>query len=79
VWSGGATFVLLKLVSAFVPFRVSREHESEGLDILQHGEAFAVNSPSKYLFPALPVGMIMSGVCHACVLGRCDQALGATE
>jgi ammonium transporter, Amt family len=39
VWSGGVTFVLLKLVSTFVPLRVSREHELEGLDISQHGEA----------------------------------------
>ena len=39
VWSGGVTYVLLKLVSAFVPLRVSREHELEGLDISQHGEA----------------------------------------
>jgi Amt family ammonium transporter len=39
VWSAGATFVLLKFVSAFVPLRVSREHELEGLDISQHGEA----------------------------------------
>ncbi len=39
VWSAGVTFVLLKLVSAFVPLRVSREHELEGLDISQHGEA----------------------------------------
>jgi ammonium transporter, Amt family len=39
MWSGGVTFVLLKLVSAFVPLRVSREHELEGLDISQHGEA----------------------------------------
>ena len=38
-WSGGVTFILLKLVSAFVPLRVSREHEMEGLDISQHGEA----------------------------------------
>ena len=38
-WSGGVTFVLLKLVSAFVPLRVSREHELIGLDISQHGEA----------------------------------------
>src|SRR5471032_969002 len=37
VWSGGVTYVLLKLVSAFVPLRVSREHELEGLDISQHG------------------------------------------
>jgi Amt family ammonium transporter len=39
MWSGGVTYVLLKLVSAFVPLRVSREHELEGLDISQHGEA----------------------------------------
>jgi ammonium transporter, Amt family len=39
VWSAGATFVLLKLISTFVPLRVSREHEMEGLDISQHGEA----------------------------------------
>ncbi|MBR0824910.1 ammonium transporter [Bradyrhizobium manausense] len=39
VWSGGATFILLKLVGLFVPLRVSKEHELEGLDISQHGEA----------------------------------------
>jgi Amt family ammonium transporter len=39
VWSAGATFALLKLVSLFVPLRVSREQEMEGLDITQHGEA----------------------------------------
>jgi ammonium transporter, Amt family len=39
VWCGGITFVLLKLVSAFVPLRVSLQQELEGLDISQHGEA----------------------------------------
>ena len=39
VWSAGVTFVLLKLVSVFVPLRVSKEHEMEGLDLTQHGEA----------------------------------------
>jgi len=39
VWSGGATYALLKLVSAFVPLRVSPQQEMEGLDISQHGEA----------------------------------------
>jgi ammonium transporter, Amt family len=39
VWSGGATFVLLKLIGLFVPLRVSKEHEFEGLDVSQHGEA----------------------------------------
>src|SRR6195952_3008991 len=38
-WSGGLTFVLLKLVGAFVPLRVSLQQELEGLDISQHGEA----------------------------------------
>jgi ammonium transporter, Amt family len=38
-WSGGVTYLVLKLVSAFVPLRVSREQELEGLDISQHGEA----------------------------------------
>src|ERR1700710_69833 len=38
-WSGGITFVLLKLVGAFVPLRVSLQQELEGLDISQHGEA----------------------------------------
>ncbi|MCC8939925.1 ammonium transporter [Bradyrhizobium sp. Arg68] len=39
IWCGGVTFVLLKLVSAFVPLRVSAQQELEGLDISQHGEA----------------------------------------
>jgi ammonium transporter, Amt family len=39
VWSAGGTFLLLKLVGAFVPLHVSREAELEGLDISQHGEA----------------------------------------
>jgi ammonium transporter, Amt family len=39
VWSSGVTYALLKLVSAFVPLRVSLQQELEGLDISQHGEA----------------------------------------
>jgi len=39
VWSGGVTFILLKLVGALVPLRVSLQQELEGLDISQHGEA----------------------------------------
>jgi Amt family ammonium transporter len=38
-WSLGATYGLLKLVSLFVPLRVSMQQELEGLDISQHGEA----------------------------------------
>jgi ammonium transporter, Amt family len=39
VWSAGVTYALLKLVSAFVSLRVSKEQELEGLDLSQHGEA----------------------------------------
>jgi Amt family ammonium transporter len=38
-WSGIVTFVLLKVVSAFVPLRVDKQAEVEGLDVTQHGEA----------------------------------------
>jgi ammonium transporter, Amt family len=37
--SGGVTYPLPKLVSAFVPIQVSLRQELEGLDISQHGEA----------------------------------------
>jgi Amt family ammonium transporter len=39
VWSGAITWGLLKAVDALVPLRVSTQHEVEGLDITQHGEA----------------------------------------
>lgn len=39
VWTGGMTFVLLKMVDMLAGLRVSHEHEVEGLDITQHGEA----------------------------------------
>ncbi len=38
-WTGGATFILLKAVDVLAGLRVSREHEIEGLDLTQHGEA----------------------------------------
>jgi Amt family ammonium transporter len=37
-YSGAATFVLLKLISVFVPLRASKTEEMEGLDISAHGE-----------------------------------------
>jgi len=39
IWSAGMTLVLLKVVGGFVPLRVSRDQELEGLDLTQHGEA----------------------------------------
>ncbi|MCK6371776.1 MAG: ammonium transporter [Gammaproteobacteria bacterium] len=38
VWSGTATWMLLKLVGAITPLRVSGEEETEGLDIALHEE-----------------------------------------
>jgi Amt family ammonium transporter len=38
-WSAAATFVLLKAISVFIPLRVDKQSETEGLDVTQHGEA----------------------------------------
>src|SRR5437879_2366353 len=35
-WSGGVTYVLLKLVSALVPLRLSREPAMHGRDVYRH-------------------------------------------
>jgi Amt family ammonium transporter len=39
IWSGALTYVLLKAIQFFLPLRVSEQHEIEGLDLTQHGEA----------------------------------------
>ncbi len=39
VWSGAVSFVLLKVIEFLVPLRVNQQHEIEGLDVTQHGEA----------------------------------------
>jgi Amt family ammonium transporter len=38
-WTAVATCLLLRLVSLFVPLRVSLQQELKGLDISQHGGA----------------------------------------
>ena len=38
VYSGGATFVLLKLIALVMPLRATQTEEMEGLDISAHGE-----------------------------------------
>jgi ammonium transporter, Amt family len=38
-WSAVGTFILLKAISAFIPLRVNKQAEMEGLDVTQHGEA----------------------------------------
>jgi Amt family ammonium transporter len=42
VWSGGVTFLILKLIGAMVPLRVRQEDEVTGLDVSQHGEQLHV-------------------------------------
>ena len=39
VWSGVATYIILKVIALMVPLRVSQQGEIEGLDVNQHGEA----------------------------------------
>jgi Amt family ammonium transporter len=39
VWSGGLTFIILKVISMLVPLRVRHEDEVIGLDVSLHGEA----------------------------------------
>jgi Amt family ammonium transporter len=38
VWCGVVTFVILKVVNAMLPLRVSVEQETEGLDLVLHDE-----------------------------------------
>jgi Amt family ammonium transporter len=39
IWSGILTFVILKIIGAVVPLRVSEMDERQGLDVSLHGEA----------------------------------------
>jgi Amt family ammonium transporter len=39
VWSGAFTWIILKVIGAFMPLRVRHEDEIMGLDVSQHGEA----------------------------------------
>jgi len=38
LWCGALTWVILKVVAAVVKLRVADEHETEGLDLAEHGE-----------------------------------------
>ena len=38
VWSGALTFVIVKIVNSLVGLRASNEEETEGLDVVTHGE-----------------------------------------
>ena len=38
LWSGLATFLIVRAIALLVPLRVSAEEEWEGLDLSAHGE-----------------------------------------
>ncbi len=40
IYAGGATLLILKAISIFIPIRVSEEEEEVGLDISLHGESY---------------------------------------
>jgi Amt family ammonium transporter len=52
LWSGLATFIILKVISLFIKLRVSDKEEEEGLDYALHGE-----EAYDYLSPEEPIAM----------------------
>jgi len=55
VWSGAATFGLLKLVGAFASLRATARDEGLGLDVTQHGEeAYARGEGAILVLPDVP-------------------------
>jgi ammonium transporter, Amt family len=55
VYSGVATFALLKVISMFVPLRRSHREEGVGLDVVLHGEeAYAKNEGAVLVHPDAP-------------------------
>jgi ammonium transporter, Amt family len=56
VYAFGATYVLLKLIGAVIPLRVSEDVEAVGLDVTQHGEEAYVSGEGAILIPPEPDG-----------------------
>ena len=55
VYSGGATFVLLKVIGALIPLRATERAEGVGMDITQHGEeAYSDGEGAVLVFRELP-------------------------
>jgi Amt family ammonium transporter len=38
IWTGIASWAILKLISSLMPLRVTEEEEYEGLDVVEHEE-----------------------------------------
>jgi ammonium transporter, Amt family len=47
VYSGVGSFILLKIIGAIVPLRTTRDQETTGLDITQHGEEAYMQADSQ--------------------------------
>src|SRR5262245_8389730 len=60
VYSGGMSFVLLKLVGAVMPLRADAAQQDEGLDLSQHGEEAYVHGEGAA--SVSPAGMASMGV-----------------
>jgi Amt family ammonium transporter len=67
LYSGTASFALLKLIGALVPLRAERRQEGLGLDVPQHGEeAYTSGEGAILLLPdmgtALPTAAVAAGI-----------------
>ncbi|HVT15945.1 MAG TPA: ammonium transporter [Thermoanaerobaculia bacterium] len=75
LYSGTASFALLKLIGAFVPLRAERRQESLGLDVPQHGEEAYTSGEGAILVLPEPVTPAASPV-PAAVAGAIGGAGG---
>jgi len=62
VYSGGMSFVLLKLVGAIMPLRADVSQQDEGLDLSQHGEEAYIHGEGAASISA--AGMASQAVSH---------------
>ena len=65
VWSGGVTFVLLKLVGVFVPLRVSRSRSWKASIFRSMARRCSRSPPPDTVFLHSLLSTIMSELCHA--------------
>jgi Amt family ammonium transporter len=57
IYSGGMSFILLKLIGLVMPLRAASSDEAEGLDLTQHGEeAYSHSEGSAAMSPVHPAG-----------------------
>ena len=62
VYSGGATFVILKVLALVMPLRISGRDEKLGLDVSDHGEEAYTHGDGAILVKPKEGAMAMSAV-----------------